>query len=155
MVVMWRYWEDLDVPHSCKALHLCSVTSLHCTLAFYFLYIKPQEFKNMDKQIFSKFILGRQHMELCLVICMTEYSPIAPKITDNCVSARWAGVTRSSELDNIILEACAPLVVGMDLFEALKMLLNYNKSQAKIDLMLKEREITAPLSQNLSSTCQG
>lgn len=77
--------------HFCKALHLCSVTSLHCILAFYFyffLYIKPQEFKNMDKQIFFKFILGRQHMELCLVICMTEYSPIAPKITDNWVSAR-------------------------------------------------------------------
>lgn len=52
---------------------------------FIFLYIKPQEFKNMDKQTFFKFILGRQHMELCLVTCMTEYSPIASKITDNWV----------------------------------------------------------------------
>lgn len=43
----------------------------------------------------------------------------------------------------------------MDLFEAMKTVLNYNILQAKIDLMLKEKEITAPLSQNLSSPCQG
>lgn len=60
----------------------------------------------MGKQIVAKLFLRRQLMQLCLVICITEYKPIAPKITDNCGSAHGAGVTRSSELGNIILEAC-------------------------------------------------
>lgn len=41
----------------------------------------------MGKQIFARHILRRQCIQLCLVICMTVYSPTAPKITDNCGSA--------------------------------------------------------------------
>lgn len=49
--------------------------------------MKPQEFKNVGKQILARHILRRQRIQLCLVIYMAVYSPTAPRITDNCGSA--------------------------------------------------------------------
>lgn len=45
-------------------------------------------------------------------------------------------------------------MVGIELFGVMKALPNYSKLQVKIDPMLKEREIVASLSWNLSSSCQ-
>lgn len=82
--------ENLDVTeHRWRALQECD-TSWHFILGRFcgfFLHMKPQEFKNVGKQILTRHILRRQHIQLCLVIYMAVYSPPAPRKTDTCGSA--------------------------------------------------------------------
>lgn len=82
--------ENLDVTeHRWRALQECDTSYiLSCVdLVGFFLPVKPQEFKNVDKQTLGRHILRRQRIQLCLVIYMAVSSPTAPRITRNCGSA--------------------------------------------------------------------
>lgn len=105
--------------------------------------MKPEEFKNVGKQILARHIFRRQHIQLCLVIYMALYSPTAPRKTDNCGSAHELESPRSSELGN----TAHTFMVNIDLFGAEGVLLNYKKFQIKTE-MLEEWEVIASLRLN-------
>lgn len=82
--------ENLDVTeHRWRALQECDTSYIFilCGFGGVFLPVKPQEFKNVDKQTLARHILRRQRIQLCLVIYMAVSSPTGPRITRNCGSA--------------------------------------------------------------------
>lgn len=106
----------------------------------FLLHMKPQEFKDVGKQILARHIRRRQHIQLSLVIYMALCSPTAPRKTDNCGSLHEL---ESPEVQNwVTLLTLSWLTLICLVTEGV--LLNYKKFQTKTE-MLEEWEIIASL----------